>query len=113
MFGEQIEINEKKYTLKFNINTLCQMASDGINVMAMNETTMDFTMIRSLFFYGLQKFHKSEIQDMDAAGDLISDYIECGGDFEEFTNILTTSLMKALGIKDKTSEKKQGKSKAK
>ena len=50
MFGEQIEINGKKYALKFNINTLCQMTADGINVMAMNETAMDFSMIRALFF---------------------------------------------------------------
>ena len=109
MFGEQIEINGKKYALKFNINTLCQMTADGINVMTMNETAMDFSVIRALFFYGLQKFHRNEIHDVEVAGDLISDYIDNGGDFEAFANILTQALMKSLGIKEQTGEQKQGK----
>ena len=100
MFGDTIKINDKDYVIKFNINTFCKMAKYEINVMALNEATMDFSMIRALFYYGLQKFHKETVLTVEDAGELMSDYIENDGDFEVFTNVLTNSLTKSLGIKD-------------
>lgn len=99
MFGTTIKINNKEYVLKYTINTLCRMSANGFNVMNLGEQTMDFVAIRELFFYGLQKYHSKEINDSEAAGDLMSDYLDCGGDFEGLAQLITEALTHSLGIK--------------
>ena len=67
-----IKINNKEYFLKFTINSLCEMKECGLDVMKLDET-MDFTQIRSLFYFGLKKIHGQEIKSVEQAGDLMRD----------------------------------------
>lgn len=99
MFGELIEINNKRYTLKFSMNTFCKMDADGIDVMRLNDEEMSFSTLRALFYYGLQKYHSDTVKSHDDAGEIIEDYIDNGGDFEELTQTLMKSLVKAIGVK--------------
>ena len=50
-----LEIANKEYEIKFSINTLCRMESDGLDVMHINTIieNINFTLIRKLFFYGI------------------------------------------------------------
>jgi hypothetical protein len=93
-----IKINNKEYFLKFTINSLCEMKECGLDVMKLDET-MDFTQIRSLFYFGLKKIHGQENKSVEQAGDLMSDYLEAQGTMEDLGNIISKALIKSLGMK--------------
>ena len=93
-----IKINNKEYFLKFTINSLCEMKECGLDVMKLDET-MDFTQIRSLFYFGLKKIHGQEIKSVEQAGDLMSDFLETQGTMEDLGNIISKALIKSLGMK--------------
>ena len=90
-----IKINGKEYFLKFTINSLCEMKECGLDVMKLDET-MDFTQIRSLFYFGLKKIHGQEIKSVEQAGDLMSDYLEAQGTMEDLGNIISKALVKSI-----------------
>lgn len=100
-------VNETPYTIKYTINTLCDMKGAGIDVMKLEDAELDFVAIRALFFFGLQKQHKAEVKTQEDAGELMSDYLENGGTFEELTNIITGALTRSLGLKDVAEGKQQ------
>ena len=93
-----IKITNKDYFLKFTINSLCEMKECGLDVMKLDET-MDFTQIRSLFYFGLKKIHGQEIKTVEQAGDLMSDYLESCGTMEDLGNTISKALIKSLGMK--------------
>ncbi len=100
MNNKFLVVNETPYTIKYTINTLCDMKGAGIDVMKMDDAELDFVAIRALFFFGLQKQHKADIKTVEAAGELMSDYLESGGTFEELSSIITNSLTRSLGLED-------------
>ena len=92
-----IEVGNKEYEIKFTINTLCRMESDGIDVMHM-EKLMDnitFTLIRKLFFYGLKDSLGKSLTE-NKAGDMMDEYLE-ENDYNELMTVLLTELAKSLG----------------
>ncbi len=100
MFGTMIEINGKQYCLKIDINGICQMKANGIDLMDMeNLDIADITVLRELFFYAMQKYHKKDCKDLTAAGNLMSDYLDTDGDFQELARIITLTISRALGAK--------------
>lgn len=98
MIDGNIQINNKNYFLSYSINVLCEMKADGIDVMKLNED-MDFIQIRALFYYGLKRMHSKEIKTLEAAGDLMSDFLENGGDMELLGETISKALTHSLGIK--------------
>ena len=92
-----IEIGNKEYEVKFTINTLVRMESDGIDVMHM-EKLMDnisFTLIRKLFFYGLKDSVGKSLTE-NKAGNMMDEYLE-ENDYNELMTVLLTELAKSLG----------------
>lgn len=91
-----IKINNKDYILAFDINTLCLMDANGFDVMNLDSNSFSISSFRELFYYSLMKFHKKGMT-VDKAGDLMSDYIEEGGEIAELTSKITLALTKSMG----------------
>lgn len=99
-----ITINDKKYRICYDINVLCQMKSEGLDIMKMDKMEMDILTVRSLFYFGLVKFNNKPKMTLEKAGELMSDYMSNGGTFQEITEIMITALYKGLGIKSDTED---------
>ena len=95
-----LKINGRDYELRFTINTLCDMADSGIDVMHMNDIVINVKTIRELFRFGLK--HKKITQNQ--AGDLIDEFFDEGGNFEELVQEVMGALAKSLGGKDEKDE---------
>lgn len=96
MINGAIKINNKTYYLKYTLNVLCEMEAEGFDVMGLS--TLSFTQLRSLFYYGVKSIHKDEIKTVEQAGDLVSAYIEDGGSLVALGNIMSDILTKSLGV---------------
>ena len=99
MMDGAILINDKLYYIKFNINIFCEMKEAGYDVQTAFNENLDFAGIRALFYFGLKKIHGDEIKSYEDAGDLLSDYIENGGDLEKLTEVIANAFVKSMGIK--------------
>ena len=97
-----LKINGRDYELRFTINTLCDMADSGIDVMHMNEIVINVKTIRELFRFGLKHQNKKITQNQ--AGDLIDEFFDEGGNFEELVQEVMGALAKSLGGKDEKDE---------
>lgn len=99
MTGKIIVINGKEYKIKFTINTLCDMAKSGLNIMNLSEKDFDIVMIRTLFYYGLKSTDKKITENK--AGDLMDEYLQDGHDFGELTTEIMTAFTESLGTKNR------------
>ena len=75
-----ITVNGKQYFIKYDMNTICEMKLDGLDVMALStgELELDFIQLRSLFYYGLKKIQRDQIkskEDAEKEGKKWKDYI--------------------------------------
>ena len=98
MMDGAILINDKLYYIKFNINIFCEMKEAGYDVQTAFNENLDFAGIRALFYFGLKKIHGDEIKSYEDAGDLLSDFIENGGDMEKLTEVIASAFAKSMGI---------------
>lgn len=92
-----IEIGNKEYEIKYTINTLVRMESDGLNVMQMDQIidNISFTLVRKLFYYGLMNSVGKSLTE-NKAGDMMDEYLEkC--DYRELMTVLLSELARALG----------------
>ena len=99
MMDGAILINDKLYYIKFNINIFCEMKEAGYDVQTAFNENLDFAGIRALFYFGLKKIHGDEIKSYEDAGDLLSDYIENGGDLGKLSEVIANAFAKSMGIK--------------
>ena len=92
-----ININDKEYEIKYTINTLVKMESDGLDVMHINTIieNINFTLIRKLFFYGIMASAGKGFTEAKA-GDMMDEYLE-HNDYNELMTVLVAELAKALG----------------
>lgn len=92
-----IEIANKEYEIKFSINTLCRMESDGLDVMHINTIieNINFTLIRKLFFYGIMASAGKGFTEAKA-GDMMDEYL-ADNDYNELMTVLVSELARALG----------------
>lgn len=92
-----IEINNKNYEIKYTINTLVRMESDGIDVININTLieNVSFTFIRKLFFYGMLHACGKSLTE-NKAGDMMDEYLE-NNNYKDLITILFTELVKSLG----------------
>ena len=98
MMDGAILINDKLYYIKFNINIFCEMKAAGYDVQKGFNEDLDFAGIRALFYFALKKIHGDEITSYEDAGDLLSDYIENGGDLEKLSEVIAKAFAKAMGM---------------
>lgn len=101
MFGTSLKIENKVYSLKIDINTVCQMKANGIDVLDMSNIDLsDIVVLREIFFYSLQKFHKKEINTVEKAGTLMTQYLDSEeGSFQEFAKTIAIVMSRSLGNK--------------
>lgn len=92
-----VEIGNKEYEVKYTINTLVRMESDGIDVMHIENliNNMNFTLVRKLFYYGLMNSVGKSMTE-NKAGDMMDEYLE-KHDYKELMTMLLSELAKALG----------------
>lgn len=92
-----IEIANKEYEIKFTINTLCRMESDGLQVMQIDKLmeNINFTLIRKLFFYGIKESVGKSLTE-NRAGEMMDEYLE-ENDYNELMTVLIGELAKSLG----------------
>lgn len=92
-----LEIANKEYEIKFSINTLCRMESDGLDVMHINTIieNINFTLIRKLFFYGIMASAGKGFTEAKA-GDMMDEYL-ADNDYNELMTVLVSELARALG----------------
>ena len=98
MMDGAILINDKLYYIKFNINIFCEMKAAGFDIRKDFNEDLDFTGLRTLFYFGLKKIHGAEITSYEDAGDLLSDYIENGGDLEKLSEVIAKAFAKSMGM---------------
>ena len=101
-----LKIGKKDYFLNYDINTLCMMKAQGLDIMKLQEMEIDIVLIRDLFYFGLCRFQK-DITKEDV-GEIMSDYIQEGHSFEEIGAVVLNALNKALGMKE-DEEEEEGK----
>jgi hypothetical protein len=92
-----IEVGNKEYEVKYTINTLVRMESDGIDVMHIENliNNINFTLVRKLFYYGLMNSVGKSMTE-NKAGDMMDEYLE-KHDYKELMTMLLSELAKALG----------------
>ena len=92
-----IQIADKEYEIKYSINTLVRMESDGLDVMHIDKIidNVNFTLIRKLFFYGIMASAGKNFNEA-TAGDMMDEYLE-HGNYNELMGVLVNELAKALG----------------
>jgi hypothetical protein len=92
-----VEVGNKEYEVKYTINTLVRMESDGIDVMHIENliNNMNFTLVRKLFYYGLMNSVGKSMTE-NKAGDMMDEYLE-KHDYKELMTMLLSELAKALG----------------
>jgi hypothetical protein len=92
-----VEVGNKEYEVKYTINTLVRMESDGIDVMHIETliNNMNFTLVRKLFYYGLMNSVGKSMTE-NKAGDMMDEYLE-KHDYKELMTMLLSELAKALG----------------
>ena len=100
-----IEINNKEYELRFNINTLCEMSEQGFDVMDLTNVKINMRTVRDLFYYALKGGNKKITKNQ--AGELIDQFIEDGHNFDELIEIVMDALGRSLGSK-KPEDKEEG-----
>lgn len=101
-----VKINKKDYYLNYDINTLCLMKGQGLDVMKLDQIEMDILVIRDLFYYGLCRLQKD--LSKEDVGELMSEYIQEGGSFDKLAEVITDALTSSLGLKN-DNEDKEGK----
>ncbi len=92
-----LEINNKEYELKYPVNTLCMMAEDGIDVLNMENMTINVATLRDLFYYGLK--HENKKITKNQAGELMDAYLDDGHLMGDLIRVVIESLAKSLGRK--------------
>lgn len=97
-----INIGEKDYEIKFDINALIDLAGDGIDVLKIDKIEMDLKAIRTMFKHGL-KHDMKKITDKQA-GDLMSQFIEDGHQLNDLTVKIIEALANAMGNKKEIDE---------
>lgn len=100
-----LKVGKKDYFLNYDINTLCMMKAQGLDIMKLEEMEMDIVLIRDLFYFGLCRFQK-DITKEDV-GEIMSDYIQEGYSFEEIAEVVLNALNKALGIKEENGDEEE------
>jgi hypothetical protein len=92
-----VEVGNKEYEVKYTINTLVRMESDGIDVMHIENliNNINFTLVRKLFYYGLMNSVGKSMTE-NKAGDMMDEYLE-KHDYKELMTMLLSELAKALG----------------
>jgi hypothetical protein len=92
-----IALSDKEYEVKFTINTLVQMESDGIDVMHIDSliNNINFSLIRKLFYYGLKNSVGKSLTE-NKAGDMMDEYL-ADNDYKELMTMLLGELARALG----------------
>jgi hypothetical protein len=92
-----VEVGNKEYEVKYTINTLVRMESDGIDVMHIENliNNMNFTLVRKLFYYGLMNSVGKTLTE-NKAGDMIDEYL-VDNDYRELMTMLLGELARALG----------------
>ena len=101
-----LKVGKKDYFLNYDINTLCMMKAQGLDVMKLEEMEIDIVLIRDLFYFGLCRFQKNITKE--EVGEIMSDYIQEGRNFEEIGEVVLNALNKALGMKE-DEEEEEGK----
>ena len=97
-----IKINNKDYYLNYDINTLCMMKGQGLDVMKLDQIEMDILTIRDLFYFGLCRLQNNLTKE--DAGDLMSEYIQNGRSFDELATVITNALTNSLGLNTNNDE---------
>lgn len=92
-----IKLNDKEYEVKFTINTLVMMESDGIDVMHIENliNNISFSLIRKLFYYGLKNSVGKSLTE-NKAGDMMDEYL-VENDYRDLMTMLLGELARALG----------------
>jgi hypothetical protein len=92
-----IKLNDKEYEVKFTINTLVRMESDGIDVMHIENLidNMSFSLVRKLFYYGLMNSAGKSLTE-NKAGDMIDEYL-IDNNYRDLMTMLLGELARALG----------------
>lgn len=78
------------------------MTSEGIDVMNLGEMKINMLTIRDLLMYGLR--HENKKITKNQAGDLIDEYFEDGGTFNQLVEEIMKALAKSLGEEEKTED---------
>lgn len=97
MVDGMLTINGKQYFIKYDINILCEMELDGLDVMKL-DGELDFIQLRALFYYGLKKIQRDDVKTKEDAGNILSTYLETGGKIDELAEVLTNAISKSLGL---------------
>lgn len=94
MLDNVLKINGKDYVIKFTIGSHIKMNKEGLNFESLQR--LDIEMTRDLLYYGLEKFHKLNREQVT---DLMDDFMDNGGTFEELFTVIVDAYSKSLGMK--------------
>jgi hypothetical protein len=104
----RIEIGNKEYELRFNINSLIDLSDENINVLDFDKVDMSLKTIRTMFKYAIKHGENKKITD-NRAGELMSEYLEEGHSFNELSEKIIEALAIAMGSNAKVEEEKEDK----
>lgn len=102
-----IKINKKEYELVYDINVMCKMASNGIDVMnnGFDKILNSLPNLRKAFSYGLM--HNNKKMNEHIAGKLMSQYLNEGHTIQDIIEEVSNAIAEALGINEEEAEDKE------
>lgn len=106
MLGKYITIGDKEYLLKITFNGMIEMMNKYPDIQdRASKGELGIDVIRVLLFYQLKnKENDLKKLKLDDAGDLMTEYIEDGGNFLDLVETITNVQMECLGLNQKDVE---------
>lgn len=102
-----LKINNKDVVVKFNINSIKQLGKSGLTLKTLSDSVQDVDMsaVALFFHYGVKALnYKATEDDTD---EMLDNYFEEGGTFENLVELLLDEYTKAMGLKiDKDNQEK-------
>ncbi|MGL5712249.1 MAG: hypothetical protein ACRCX2_04465 [Paraclostridium sp.] len=98
-----IKIDNKDYVVKYTFGSHIKMQDANFDMSQFEVNGLpNFSMIRDLLYYGLDKFHKASIEECE---ELIDVFIEEGGTLQDLLGKLVDAYSKSLGVSEKDIKK--------
>ena len=89
-----IKIQDKEYTLKYDINALALLEDiTGSSISNALQENMGIAMLRNLFYVGLKRNHKDIT--VEQVGDIMQDYIDEHKSVERLSALITEAFEKS------------------
>lgn len=105
----EVEINDKSYPVRFDVNSLCEFEEITGRSLLTKSVSVDLRFVRALVYVGLKGGHsyqegKRFEQTLESIGLLIGEHVKKHGSIEGVLSKFLPVLQECLGVKSEDSK---------